>query len=145
MEETRRRLLAIAGSSSMSMITGCNFIPEDNRQARDVEGQEVLVENDSGKTQEVTVQITDRSGSSIFSHTYTVQPGHTDQSQSVEGDLTGGNIHVSSPGYENIREPYIPQTDSRNPYSDLPPDACPAMDILVVITNDKLAITYSCP
>lgn len=149
MARTRRRVLQFGTLATCTALAGCMSGISDpsasNDGPHDVEGHEVLVDNDASTPKTVTVTVTNASNETIFHHTYTVKPDHMDQTLSLNGDPTEGSIRVEASGYATIEEPYIPQNDPRNPHSDLPPDACTTMDILIVVGENKLDITYSCP
>lgn len=141
----RRQFMASAGVTGALSLAGCATIFDQRAGPTDVDGREVIVENDTDQRKTVTVEIIAEDGSPLFTRTYTLQSGHADQTGALHDDPTGSTIHVSSDGYEPISEPYIPRTDSRNPNSDLPPDACSLMDILIIIGDNELAVTYACP
>lgn len=148
MERTRRDVLRFgaftAGISLAGCTTGSDLFGSPSGPY-DVEGQEVIVMNESTDTRTVTVTITNSADKPIFDHTYTVKPDHGNQSLSLHGDPTDGSVRVTVSRGETIQEPYLPLSDPRNPYhGDVPPENCPAMDIVVEVYDDRMNVTYGC-
>lgn len=132
----------LCATAATLMLSGCEE-PARSEDAR-TDRHEIVAINETKVQRTLVVQIENGDKQTVFQHEYNLKPGHANQSRSVETDLNGSVILLFEPEFGTVKEQFLPQTDPKNPHSDIPPDACGPMDIIVGVEDHGLYITYGC-
>lgn len=151
MTPSRRKVVAAAVGVASSSLTGCLAAAglDDQNGGSPAGGErgvrEVIASNGTSSQQTLRIRITGSGGEKVFDHTYELDPGESNQGEAVRGELEGATISLSSPGVGTKTGSFLPRDHPDNPHSDLPPGECEAMDVVGVVDDSGLQITYACP
>lgn len=124
----RRALLATALGSSL--LTGCLETGEASGEGTTVE---IIPTNDTDNRISLDVAVYATDGSLLLDHTYSLQAGHSDESQGVEDDVD--HLLVSVDGGEQIRYEYDPDVEICSHDGE---------DVQIMVDPEGVSFAYSC-
>lgn len=126
----RRALLHTLGTSSLAAFcAGCLGATGQSGEGTTVE---IIPNNRTDEEVTVDVSVYSTDGTQLLEHTYTLRPGHSDESQGVRNDV--GYVTVSTTQHGRVRHEYDPDAGLD----------CDGQDVQILVNEDAIDFAYTC-
>jgi hypothetical protein len=125
----QRRALLTAALGSTLVTAGCLGVDETEGEGTTVE---IIPSNRTSQQVTLDVEVYATDGSLLLEHTYSIQPGHADESQGVEDRVDYLLVTLNG---ETTRHEYDPDIDICSRAGE---------DVQLLVGADGLSFEYSC-